>query len=191
VFNNFGPSFTYDSLAGWLINYPPEEAFAFIPVGNSYSLTSIALAVCSEGGVPAPSLGLELTSDSSGHPGAVLESWTSTATGVCGSLNPPVSDVSVLHPSLIAGDQYWLVANSIGGESLDWNWNSIGDLGLHAFSVDYGSTWILDPGETMGAFEIVGSPLKPVPEPRTLLLVGSCLAGLLTLASQAHNRGRT
>ena len=100
--------------------------------------------------------------------------------GTFGSNNSPL----VLNLSsgivLTAGTSYWVtVADISGGSDVNyWNWNSTGDGSPQAISTDGGSTWFSPSGLPPGAYEVDGTTAS-VPEPSTLVLLASGVAGLL------------
>jgi hypothetical protein len=124
-------------------------------------------------------INVALTNNVGGLPGGVIESF-SIGTGILGTLgdpNPLIVENSSLHPSLLAGTQYWItVSLAAATSSVAWNWNNTSDPADEALSLDGGTTWG-SYGLTPGAFEVDGTPAT-VPEPGTIFLLGSGLAGL-------------
>lgn len=182
IFSNLGPGNTYDTTTGWTIGFDGlltwQEGMAFVP-NNTATLGHIELAV-SLVTDPYP-LNVQLMTDAGGMPGTVLESYSFDLAGrLLGSMNPLLTANSTLNPTLIGGDQYWLVASTPDAStSAAWNW-SLDDLGLTAFSTDNGSTWTLTPDTPLGAFAIY--PTGTVPEPGTLVLLVPSLALLAALS---------
>lgn len=125
---------------------------------------------------------VSLDSNASGLPGGTLESWT-IAPGTLGSVgnnNAPIDLTSVLHPTLTSGTLYWLTATTDTGDTIGWGLDTTGDPHNTATSIDGGATWFdsTSTGLTPGAFQVDGPTIvnTGVPEPGTLVLLGSGLA---------------
>jgi hypothetical protein len=172
VFDNFGPGNTYDTFAGWTVAGPAEgfqeDAMSFVSSGN-YSFVAADLAVGLLSGTN--SLDVALAADSSGAPGAVLETFHfSNAMGTFGDANAPLEADSVTHPMLNSGVRYWLVASATGDTFAVWN-NSLSDFSGGSFNDGTGWSFISD--NPKAAFSITGAALSPVPEPATISLFGT------------------
>src|SRR5690242_8606837 len=106
--------------------------------------------------------------------------------GSLGTTNPPLVLDSGFHPILQGEQQYRLIVSVPAGqpEVVFWNYNAINDSRPTAKSVN-GGAWSPDDLPFRGAFRISGtpvaSPLAPVPEPGTLLLLVPGAAALLGL----------
>lgn len=64
------------------------------------------------------------------------------------------------------------------GSKIEWEFNSTGANSVILGSLNGGS-WIHDGTGTDAAFDVLGTPSTSTPEPGSLLLLGSGLAGLL------------
>jgi hypothetical protein len=178
LYTDFGPGQTYNTSSGWFIGGSGAVTQASIAAPFTPSVTatldSLDLAVDVFAGTT--SFTVEITADSSGAPGAVLESFS--LTGITGT--PTVRSLtSILHPSLSSLSTYW-VAVFAGGTTTagGWFWNSVGTTGFD-FSSNGGSTWSVDSATTdpRPAFDVIGTPT--VPEPTTWVLLGAPLAAML------------
>ena len=93
-------------------------------------------------------------------PGAAMESWTMS--GYAG-LN---TATSVLHPTLTAGQTYWLLDQAASGASMGWHLNDQGATN-HSYYND-GSGWLPN-APTDIAFRVNGT-LAPEPHPLTAMM---------------------
>lgn len=167
VFSNLGPADSFQPNSSWDLNCC-DSATSFTPTQDLH-LDSIEIALewlSFVGGTDAEDVWL--ASDSSGVPGQVLESFHIAGIPAVGTL---MTASSVLHPMLVTGTQYWLVAASAPG--IAWNWNNTGDTGFIASDIP--GIWFVN-RSTTGAFRVEGSE---VPEPATLVFVSSGLVALL------------
>jgi hypothetical protein len=190
IFNNFGPGDSYDvnrgvtvGLAGGIGGHIDTTAVAFIPIGNSFALDRIELAMSlvNPGGLGfGPNLlDVALTTSVGGFPGAVLETFHfANAMGPLGFLNPPLIADSFLHSLLSEGTQYWVVASAPDlSTSAAWNLNTTNDPGPQAQQEDGGPWFLVSPPR--GTFRVSGTAIR---EPSTFTLLGLGVLGLLGYA---------
>jgi len=193
IYSDLGPGNSYDPsnattnpADNWEVSGASsadgEELVAvpFTPSAN-YDLTKILIALSFFSGTNNGAY-VTLDSDSSGSPGAVIESWTLSDLPTLGSTSTITSHQTLTSaPGILlsAGTTYWIVAmpDSAGAsDTIDgWNFNSLGDSGTVAYSFD-GTTWNTDGSPfILPALTVKGTP---VPEPPTFAMLGLALAAL-------------
>jgi hypothetical protein len=201
VFSNLDSSFSYNTVLGNYIGNGQDfsgsnyaEGATFTPT-TSADFSSLDIALNNSSGI-ADSLTISLDANSSGGPGAALESLTvpSAVLGAFGINNTPLTLDSVLHPLLTAGTQYWVtVSDATGSDSNVWNWNDTSDTSSAAISTDGGTTWFSPSGLTPGAYQVNGTPMQTVPAPSigvgfpAFLAVGGFLFGARLLLRRRIN----
>jgi hypothetical protein len=160
IFNNFGPGDTYDVTNGWEVSSDQLVAMFFDTPGSSdYLFDGFDVTLFRMDGTDL--FTVDLMTDAGGLPGSVIETFD-----ISGTTDVPAiqSVASVLHPTLNKGDRYWLVvspgdATTVGGWSL-----SLDDTSGFAFSIDDGTTWIVEEDGTASAYRVYGTQ-APIPEP--------------------------
>lgn len=189
VFSNFGPGMTFNELQGFAVTGSGDSlggaiaAVAFTP-SATFTFSSAQLPMNL---VTGPNhFQVLLMTNSGGFPGNIIETITLTDAV---PMFPPeiVTANSALHPVLTAGTQYWLVVFAPEPSTFGiWN------LSFDDFSspqargfVSLTGPWI--PANTLikPAFQING---EPVPEPSTMLLLGTGLAALGTAVRKRRQK---
>jgi hypothetical protein len=188
IVNTFGPGDSFGSnnvtfgnnfsFIGFMVS-SNQMAVGFTP-SQSFTLDRITYAVSTAQGTPGP-FSLSVVADSNGTPtGMTLESFIATATAT-----PSTGSVlSLIHPLLLAGQQYWLVASSTFpalspvNDVFAWYY---GDrlagltLGVQAEALSGGvisTGWLVSDPQMDPAVRIEGSPLVNVPQPSGFVLLG-------------------
>jgi hypothetical protein len=154
---------------------------------GDFDLTQIDLAVWNEAGTPA--FTAAIFSDNAGLPGVSLGSWTLTGTtyASCCAL---ASQSGISGVTLTGGTTYFMVAGpTVPTSNMDNSWqpNSLGLNAAREASLDGGATWISGGTGVERAFDVLGTAVSAsAPEPRSLLLVGSALAGLIIRQARSN-----
>ena len=185
VFSNFGPGMTFTQNSGFNVTGSNLfggviPAHAFTP-SQTFTFSSAQLAMTLLDG--PNNFQVLLMTSSGGLPGDIIE--TITLTGGVSIFPGIVAANSALHPVLTSGTQYWLVAFAPEPDTFGiWN------LSLNDFSTPQArgftsptGPWVAANNVPRSAFQING---EPIPEPSTMLLLGT---GLATLGTALRKRG--
>lgn len=186
IYSTLGPGDSYNSWSGYDIGRPGYEwdrGEQFTFGGPSYTLDSIEIVLkqvyincCPVGGL-GMTVDVWLMSDAGGKPGTPIEGWSFDDL----EINPQIlMGNSTLHPVLVPGTPYWLVASTPDSSSwAEWLKSSPIVLGTHVRRLGSGD-WEVYSNITQGAFRINGTPV--IPPPPVVPAPGAVILGSIGLA---------
>jgi len=189
VFSNFGPGMTFNQLQGIGVTGSGDVFGGFIP---AYAFTPTETFTFSSAQLPmnlvtGPNhFQVLLMTSSGGLPGTIIE--TITLTDAVPMFPPQIVVAnSSLHPVLTAGTQYWLAVFAPEPSTFGiWN-HSFDDFSTPQARgfVSPTGPWVETNILIKPAFQING---EPVPEPSTMLLLGTGLASLGTAVRKRRQK---
>jgi archaellum component FlaG (FlaF/FlaG flagellin family) len=184
IYSNFGPNMTYNAPTGRQVtgtNFGGNVyAVSFTLTGN-FTFTSAQLAISYIlNGTNQLQVSLA-TNAPFNQPGTILE--TITLNNAVTSRSSVVTATSTTNTLLKAGDVYWLIARAPANDTfMAWR-DSLADVSNNGSNFVYNQShsqtgpWTRSLG-ARPAFQINGNPVTTaVPEPATLLLLGTGLSG--------------
>ena len=183
VASTFDPNFITSSW--WDIGAVPGttqvqvDAFPFIP-SETVTLTGARLGVYQLSSSNTP-LTVYIESTVAGHPGTILDTLTQVGTfnGNANAVTFTCSTCSVL----VAGTTYWIVGQQTDPTQLTaWGYSpSATGSWFYDESDSATGPWSAATNNHFSGFDVSGTPTTaPTPEPGTLSLLGSGVAGLMT-----------
>jgi hypothetical protein len=162
IVSTFGPGDSYNAAFGWTVSSNQSIAQGFSYSGGDVFLSSVRLALFSDVNYDVFfGTGADMNGVSQ------LESWSFLAGSGITTL------FSSLTPMLSAGNTYWLWATSAGDGA--WYPNDQNHTGIW---VRHTGAWFGNTAASSSAYDVRVTTVAVVPEPASLLLFGTGLAGL-------------
>jgi hypothetical protein len=151
---------------------------------GGFLVVQIDLGVVHETGLSTFTASIWTTS--AGLPGTELGSWNLSTSETVNGCCLLASETGITGVTLTGGTQYFMVVGpvSLTDNSFNlWDLNTVGVIADAFGSLDGGATWLIDGAGTEPAFDVLGNV---TPEPYSLLLLGTGLAGMLAVRAKRN-----
>ncbi len=186
AFSDLGNPPNYDCCVGWTVGGASspvglvEDANQFT-AGVSGTVNQIDLGLGWVLGTNGATI--QLWTSVNNLPGTELGSGTVTGLPTFGTTSTQLVTALGNFGSITAGDQYFVVVLANSDEWAAWNLNTQGAFGL--LLQNTGNGWNQFFGSQLGAFDVLTGSGGSVPEPASLMLLGS---GFLAVASRLRRK---
>lgn len=175
AYSNLGSPVNYNCCSGWTIGGPNSpvglvndaEQFTSATTGN-VSQIDVGVGWVTGGSNDAT---VQLWTSVNDLPGVMLSSTLVTNLPTFGQSSNALGTATGSLGAVVAGQQYFVVIMADPAAWEAWNMNSTGATGL--LLQDSGNGWNSFPGQTDGAFDVITGGNTGVPEPGTLVMLGS------------------
>jgi hypothetical protein len=179
LYSNLGSGDSYSSGAWSTTSSGSFSDGTVFTAAGTGALATVFVPIADANG----SLAFDLYADSAGHPGTLLEHWSSVTVPTSLVSIPLLSLASVANPVLSSGSIYWFVATS-AATSTGLTWDQSNQLSTGGIWVGSGTS-LTQVGATFPppAIKLVSAA---VPEPTTWVLLAAPLAAMLWFRRQSH-----
>jgi hypothetical protein len=194
IFDDFGSGDSYQEGVGWTVAgasssvgyYQPSMLFT--PAVTA-SVSQIIVGIGNVDATTPDSATFSLYTDNGGALGTSLGSWSVTGLPASASTADTVETISgITGVTLTGGTAYFLSASAPSTTWDSWNENSTGITGT--VLLDCSESFCGTTDGTLGAFEILGSPVSATPLPAALPLFAGGLGALGLLGCRRKRKAQ-